>query len=125
MQVERSGSHRLDGVLPLGRTAHAFLVDRLWPRAVTRRKAAIDIWAKDLGPSHALRKWFGHDAAPVAGVPPAGTGSSFAGSGRGWTHSPDGRRRASSHLSTAPGTRRTTTRGFSREAPTEGRRGPA
>lgn len=37
------------------------LVDRLWPRGVRRRKAAIDRWAKDLGPSHALRRWFGHD----------------------------------------------------------------
>jgi uncharacterized protein YeaO (DUF488 family) len=38
------------------------LVDRLWPRGLTRRAAAIDEWMKDLGPSHALRKWFGHDA---------------------------------------------------------------
>ena len=38
------------------------LVDRLWPRGLTRRRAAIDQWAKELGPSHALRKWFGHDA---------------------------------------------------------------
>ena len=37
------------------------LVDRLWPRGLTRRRAAIDQWAKELGPSHALRKWFGHD----------------------------------------------------------------
>src|SRR3989442_3832465 len=37
------------------------LVDRLWPRGLTRRRAAIDHWAKELGPSHALRKWFGHD----------------------------------------------------------------
>src|SRR2546422_3512444 len=37
------------------------LVDRLWPRGLTRRKAAIDQWARGLGPSHALRRWFGHD----------------------------------------------------------------
>jgi uncharacterized protein YeaO (DUF488 family) len=39
------------------------LVDRLWPRGLSRRAAAVDRWMKDLGPSHALRKWFGHDPA--------------------------------------------------------------
>lgn len=39
------------------------LVDRLWPRGVTRNDAAIDHWFKDLAPSTALRKWFGHDPA--------------------------------------------------------------
>jgi uncharacterized protein YeaO (DUF488 family) len=37
------------------------LVDRLWPRGLSKRAAAIDEWMKDLGPSHELRKWFGHD----------------------------------------------------------------
>jgi uncharacterized protein YeaO (DUF488 family) len=37
------------------------LVDRMWPRGLSRRAAAADKWMKDLGPSHALRKWFGHD----------------------------------------------------------------
>lgn len=37
------------------------LVDRLWPRGLSRRAAAVDKWMKDLGPSHELRKWFGHD----------------------------------------------------------------
>lgn len=37
------------------------LVDRLWPRGVRKKDAAIDHWAKDLAPSAALRKWFGHD----------------------------------------------------------------
>ena len=37
------------------------LVDRLWPRGLSRRAAAIDEWMKDLGPSHELRTWFGHD----------------------------------------------------------------
>lgn len=36
------------------------LVDRLWPRGVTKEKAAVDYWAKELAPSHALRRWFGH-----------------------------------------------------------------
>jgi uncharacterized protein YeaO (DUF488 family) len=37
------------------------LVDRLWPRGVTKKAAAIDFWAKELAPSTELRKWFGHD----------------------------------------------------------------
>lgn len=36
------------------------LVDRLWPRGVTKQRAAIDWWAKELAPSQDLRKWFGH-----------------------------------------------------------------
>jgi uncharacterized protein YeaO (DUF488 family) len=39
------------------------LVDRLWPRGLSRKKAAIDEWVKDVAPSAALRKWFGHDPA--------------------------------------------------------------
>lgn len=37
------------------------LVDRLWPRGVTKADAEIDLWLKDVAPSTALRKWFGHD----------------------------------------------------------------
>ena len=37
------------------------LVDRLWPRGLTREKASIDLWLKDIAPSAELRKWFGHD----------------------------------------------------------------
>lgn len=37
------------------------LVDRLWPRGVAKEKAKIDLWLKDVAPSTALRKWFGHD----------------------------------------------------------------
>ena len=39
------------------------LIDRLWPRGVTKADAAIDQWFKELAPSTALRKWFGHDPA--------------------------------------------------------------
>ena len=39
------------------------LVDRLWPRGVRKADAAIDLWLKELAPSTALRKWFGHDPA--------------------------------------------------------------
>ena len=37
------------------------LVDRLWPRGLTKRRADIDLWLKDIAPSTKLRKWFGHD----------------------------------------------------------------
>ncbi|MDD5655549.1 MAG: DUF488 domain-containing protein [Candidatus Omnitrophica bacterium] len=36
------------------------LIDRLWPRGVSKEKAKIDLWLKDIAPSDALRKWFGH-----------------------------------------------------------------
>src|SRR3954451_4810678 len=39
------------------------LVDRLWPRGVSKAAARIDHWLKDLAPSDGLRKWFGHDPA--------------------------------------------------------------
>lgn len=39
------------------------LVDRLWPRGVTKKKAKLDFWLKEIGPSHELRKWFNHDQA--------------------------------------------------------------
>lgn len=39
------------------------LVDRLWPRGVTKERAAIDWWAKELAPSAELRKWYGHEPA--------------------------------------------------------------
>lgn len=37
------------------------LVDRLWPRGISKAKAGIDEWLKELAPSTELRKWFGHD----------------------------------------------------------------
>jgi uncharacterized protein YeaO (DUF488 family) len=37
------------------------LVDRLWPRGISKEKAVIDLWLKDIAPSDDLRKWFGHD----------------------------------------------------------------
>jgi uncharacterized protein YeaO (DUF488 family) len=38
------------------------LVDRLWPRGVSRDRAMLDAWEPDLAPSTALRTWFGHEA---------------------------------------------------------------
>jgi len=40
---------------------HRILVERLWPRGLTKRQAKIDLWLKDVAPSTELRRWFGHD----------------------------------------------------------------
>src|SRR5574337_1032547 len=39
------------------------LVDRLWPRGISKEKAALGIWLKDIGPSNELRTWFNHEPA--------------------------------------------------------------
>lgn len=39
------------------------LVDRLWPRGISKERAQLDDWMKDVAPSTDLRKWFGHDPA--------------------------------------------------------------
>ena len=39
------------------------LVDRLWPRGITKADAALDEWLKDAAPSAELRRWYGHDVA--------------------------------------------------------------
>lgn len=39
------------------------LIDRLWPRGLTKEKAHVDLWLKDIAPSRELRTWFGHDPA--------------------------------------------------------------
>jgi uncharacterized protein YeaO (DUF488 family) len=43
------------------------LVDRLWPRGMSKARAKIDRWEKELAPSDALRRWFGHDPAKWTG----------------------------------------------------------
>ena len=48
---------------PGGNDGRRILVDRLWPRGVSKAEADIDEWVKDLAPSTELRKWFGHDPA--------------------------------------------------------------
>src|SRR6059036_2500684 len=40
------------------------LVDRLWPRGLTKTTAAVDLWLKDIAPSVTLRRWFNHDPSP-------------------------------------------------------------
>jgi uncharacterized protein YeaO (DUF488 family) len=37
------------------------LIDRLWPRGLTKEKAKVDLWLKDIAPSTELRQWFGYD----------------------------------------------------------------
>ncbi|AZI36343.1 hypothetical protein NT2_12_01180 [Caenibius tardaugens NBRC 16725] len=39
------------------------LVDRIWPRGVSKTAAALDLWLKEIAPSGELREWFGHDPA--------------------------------------------------------------
>jgi uncharacterized protein YeaO (DUF488 family) len=39
------------------------LIDRLWPRGVSKAKARLDAWEKDVAPSRELREWYGHDPA--------------------------------------------------------------
>lgn len=39
------------------------LIDRIWPRGVTKAEARLDEWARELAPSSELRRWFGHDPA--------------------------------------------------------------
>jgi uncharacterized protein YeaO (DUF488 family) len=39
------------------------LVDRLWPRGLSKTRAAVDLWLKDLAPSVRLRRWFNHDVS--------------------------------------------------------------
>ena len=39
------------------------LVDRLWPRGLSKERAHVDLWLKEIAPSNELRTWFGHDPA--------------------------------------------------------------
>lgn len=42
------------------------LIDRLWPRGMSKVRANLDLWAKEIAPSTELRKWFGHDPEKYA-----------------------------------------------------------
>ena len=48
------------------KTGLRILVDRLWPRGLTKATASVDLWLKDIAPSTEFRKWFGHDPAKWA-----------------------------------------------------------
>lgn len=45
---------------------YRLLVDRVWPRGMTKENAHIDEWDKEIGPSTELRKWFGHESPKYA-----------------------------------------------------------
>lgn len=47
---------------PLDSDGYRILVDRIWPRGLRKQEAKLDEWDRDLAPSTALRKWFGHEA---------------------------------------------------------------
>jgi uncharacterized protein YeaO (DUF488 family) len=49
--------------VPSPHDGYRVLVERLWPRGLTRERVAADLWLKDVAPSPELRKWFGHDPA--------------------------------------------------------------
>jgi uncharacterized protein YeaO (DUF488 family) len=51
----------------LGEGPPGFLVDRLWPRGVSKANAPFDEWVKDVAPSTDLRRWYGHDPAKFDG----------------------------------------------------------
>ena len=42
---------------------YRILVDRLWPRGLSKERASVDLWLKAIAPSTGLRRWFGHDPA--------------------------------------------------------------
>jgi uncharacterized protein YeaO (DUF488 family) len=51
---------------PDAKDGERVLVDRLWPRGLTKERAHVDLWLKEIAPSGELRKWFGHDPAKWA-----------------------------------------------------------
>jgi uncharacterized protein YeaO (DUF488 family) len=46
---------------PLKKDGYRILVDRLWPRGLSKQSAKVDLWLKEVAPSDRLRKWFSHD----------------------------------------------------------------
>ncbi len=46
---------------PAGQDGYRVLVDRVWPRGLSKGRARVDEWLKEVAPSTGLRKWFGHD----------------------------------------------------------------
>lgn len=51
---------------PAAADGHRVLIDRLWPRGLTKEAAHVDAWLKELAPSDELRRWFGHVPARFA-----------------------------------------------------------
>ncbi len=76
--ADKTGADSLEARGPVGRTGifvkrvydppaaddgERLLVDRLWPRGLSKERAQLAGWRRDLAPSDALRRWFGHDPA--------------------------------------------------------------
>ena len=51
---------------PVAQDGTRVLVDRLWPRGLTKERAHIDLWLKEVAPSTELRRWYGHDPTKFA-----------------------------------------------------------
>jgi uncharacterized protein YeaO (DUF488 family) len=51
---------------PVAQDGTRVLVDRLWPRGLTKERAHIDLWLKEVAPSTDLRRWYGHDPTKFA-----------------------------------------------------------
>ena len=68
MGRDRMASYRLQRIYDddADHSSYRVLVDRLWPRGVTKERAALDAWSKDVAPSTELRRWYGHDVARFA-----------------------------------------------------------
>ena len=47
---------------------YCVLVDRLWPRGISKKRAALDEWAKEIAPTNELRQWFNHDPEKICRV---------------------------------------------------------
>ncbi|MCP9357228.1 DUF488 domain-containing protein [Liquorilactobacillus satsumensis] len=51
---------------PVDLTGYRILVDRLWPRGISKVNAHLDLWFKEIAPSNELRKWYGHEPEKFA-----------------------------------------------------------
>jgi len=65
MSISSNGNIRLQRAYddPTQDDGYRVLVDRVWPRGRSKEQLRLDTWARDIGPSAALRKWFGHEPA--------------------------------------------------------------
>jgi uncharacterized protein YeaO (DUF488 family) len=51
---------------PTSADGYRVLIDRLWPRGLSKGRASLDAWEKELAPSEELRRWFGHEPSRFA-----------------------------------------------------------
>ena len=67
-----------------------FLVERLWPRGISKAKLKVDAWAEEVGPSTELRRWFGHDPDGMGRAPSSATLVQLRSRPRAWRPVVDG-----------------------------------